>query len=292
MRLDTLDPAGWVIEDTLGGRIYEVTAVYQPVAEPSRVTLVSGPLAEGGYRLAKGGAVSDTAGNRLQIVSDGVFSSTSKVDTLALRFVGFAPNADPETGVADIGSGMRPDIQFNKYVEPGRLGQLVTATVIRSDSTMPPHPQPEAQFATDDGTSWKIGFEPAITLSDTLVLEISGVEPPDTTYRAVFAFLDDGSTGSVTGVVETDIVAVVELFGSGPRRVFRVETDSTGSFSFPGMLRGSYRLRVFEDRDRSSSWTPGSLEPFNLPEPLHWHSEHIAIRKGWESAIDTVRFQQ
>lgn len=71
---------------------------------------------------------------------------------------------------------------------------------------------------------------------------------------------------------------------------YTVTADSSGTFIFPGLPAGTYRVRAFADEDRNGSWSPGSIVPYLPPEGVAWHTEPVRVRSRWETALpDTLR---
>jgi hypothetical protein len=290
--VDTLSPDEWVLQDTVTSANWRATALYQPVDQPGRIVLVSDPLPAGEYRLTEHGVVRDTASNPAEDLSSSpAFKSRDSEDTLAVRFVRFSPEREATNRVTELGAGMTPEVTLNQFVEDERLAALVSATLRPADTTAAKLETPAISFVTRDGTTWRIRFDPPVVEPDTIRIEVSGVAPADTTYAAEFIFLDDATTGSLTGVVVSDEPVVVELRSvDTPVPMKKTEADSSGHFAFRGLLKGRYILRAFADRNSDGAWTPGSIEPFRLSEPLIWQTENLEVRKGWESAVDTLRF--
>ncbi|MFV1979951.1 MAG: Ig-like domain-containing protein [Rhodothermia bacterium] len=284
VRLDTLAPVQWVLADTLTSREYPVSELYQPPGSPNRIILVTDSLQEGAFVVRRAGAVRDSAGNPAEVAGVGVFLASSRYDTLRTRFGGFAPASLETPATIDLGSGMHPEIRFNRFVDPSGLFDMVEAGDSEENTRA-------VEFQSADGTTWMLTFRPEAEPGDSITVEVSGVTPRDTIYSVTYAFLDGANTGSITGTLVDSVGGVIQIFSATPLRFeFERAADSTGGFQFGGLLKGNYRIRAFVDLDGDGLWTPGRFFPRRLPEPLVWREDPIEVRKGWESGVDTLRF--
>lgn len=283
IRLDALAPSEWGIVDTLTQGEYDVSEIYQPPDGPNRVVLVTEALPEGAYAISRAGTVRDTTGNMAAVIDSGNFEPSDRGDTLRIRFGGFGPAA-LQGQVIDLGAEMHPEIRFNRFIDPSVLALITGARDAEGN--------PRAvDLRTSTGTIWTVSFSPPAEPGDSITVSVEGLPPLDTVYAKTFAFLDAEQTGRITGVVEDVRPATVELISkTGPMPRLEVQTDSAGRFTFNRLLKGNYSLRAYIDLDHNERWTPGGLSPVQLPEPMVWNDELIEVRKGWESALDTLRF--
>ncbi len=92
--------------------------------------------------------------------------------------------------------------------------------------------------------------------------------------------------GEIELVVEEpsseDAVHYYELFDEENRRVHR------GNFHDTVLLEdlppGNYRVIVFEDKNQDERWNPGSVEPFEPPEPFFVQAE-IPVERGFTGQV-------
>jgi len=281
---DWQTPEQWMLADTLTARLFAVSQLYQPLGASNRIILVTDSLHDGEFEIQAAGVVRDSAGYAADVAGVGSFSSSSRRDTLRIRFDGFgSPDLDARSTI-DLGSGIRAEIRFNRFVDELRLGEMVSARDSKGNVRA-------AEFLSADGTTWTLTFRPKAAPGDSITVEVSGVTPPDTVYSAVFAYLGTADTGSISGAFNDSADVVVQISATAaPRVKYETASDFTGAFRFGGLLKGNYRLRAFEDLNGDGRWTPGRLEPRRLPEPLLWYENFVEVRKGWESEVDTLRF--
>lgn len=68
--------------------------------------------------------------------------------------------------------------------------------------------------------------------------------------------------------------------GGGPNVLYRLEDASAYSFEF--LPAGKYSLRYLVDEDLNGYFTPGSLNPYRLPEKIVSDPVPMEIRANWE----------
>jgi len=110
---------------------------------------------------------------------------------------------------------------------------------------------------------------------------------PDSTYTRRYVLPTADALGSISGHVagqEEYSVHIEAHPGSGPP--FVSEADADGTFTVRRLPPGSYRLRLFVDRNGNGRWDGGSLAPYMPPEPLQWLSAPVSVRARWEHEIE------
>lgn len=54
------------------------------------------------------------------------------------------------------------------------------------------------------------------------------------------------------------------------------------SFSYPHLAPGSYQIKLIKDDDGNGYLSPGSLDPYFLPEEVNSDNENMAVRAKWD----------
>jgi hypothetical protein len=133
-------------------------------------------------------------------------------------------------------------------------------------------------------------------VGDSLNLKSVWGYSPDTTLSIPFQFSSSDLFGSIDGqAIDTlsgdqDSILKISVFK------FSDETQPVyikgTSFNFPLILPGAFRIQVFKDYDNNGHWTPGSLFPYRLPEPISKPVELPKLRAGWiiEKTIVKISF--
>lgn len=74
----------------------------------------------------------------------------------------------------------------------------------------------------------------------------------------------------------------LELIGAGDKVVQKVLLTADQKTILEHLKPGSYKLRIFEDTNRNSSWDTGNLIEKKQPEKIHYYKEPIVIRSNWD----------
>ncbi len=116
-------------------------------------------------------------------------------------------------------------------------------------------------------------------------LNISGkrMGTDDTTYTYMIRWPDSEKFGTLEGVLKMPSTykgAIVMHLGKEKAPPVRTIYDTT--YNFSGLKAGKYKVEVILDTDSNRVWTPGSLNPYRLPEQIYLHAGEIAIRANWE----------
>ena len=282
--LDTLDPAVWAVRDTVSGDVRRASGLYLNPADNRRVVLLADSLSVSTYRVEQFGAVRDSTGN--QAIKDAPpFDVAARADTMQLRFGRFDPAPDVEPIPLTIRDA--PGFQLSQYVEREVLASIVSVVDSAGESlTFDP--------VTDDGVTWRLHLIPPIRAGETVVVRIDPeAVAADTLIAARFRRLSPGETGSLAGYVTSDDLVVVEVY-SEDGRTSRLQTahQTRGDYKVDDLEVGNYRLRLISDRDGDAMWDWGQLEPYERPERLIWYPDSARVRAGWETVLDTLRFDE
>ena len=70
-----------------------------------------------------------------------------------------------------------------------------------------------------------------------------------------------------------------------------IRTFFDTTFQFTMLPPGKYRFRITLDEDGNRAWTPGSLNPYRLPEKIYVHGAPVDIRANWEFEDHLVEVQ-
>ena len=282
--LDTLDPAVWAVRDTVSDEMTRASGLYLSPADNRRVVLLTDSLRVSTYRVEQFGAVRDSTGNQAVKYAP-PFEVAARADTMQLRFGRF----DPLASIEPIPLTIRdtPGFQLSQYVELQVLASIVSVV---DTAGVPLTFDP----VTDDGVTWRLHLEPPIQPGETVVVRIDAeAVAADTLIAARFRRLSPGETGSLTGHVTSDDPVVVEVYSEDGRTLKLQAVHRTrGDYKIDDLEVGNYRLRLISDRDGDAVWDWGQLEPYERPERLMWYPDSARVRAGWETVLDTVRFDK
>jgi len=139
------------------------------------------------------------------------------------------------------------------------------------------------------------GFQGVISPANTpdpempYVLHIKGdvLGYEDTVFRYKLEWPDPAAYGIWSGVVTSD-----EYSGSYVLELFKddklVRTTYNSEFNYQFLAPGTYQVRVVLDEDSNRVWTPGSLDPYRLPEKKYLSPMQATVRANWSIEEDTI----
>ena len=283
VRLDSAAAGDWAVEDSLReGAAAVVTGVWlRP--DDAREVYVGVAAAPGGtrpaLRLVRAGAVRDSVGNAAAPFARG-FTPSAVPDTAQARFAAFLPTVPTAADSALVlRPGERPGVRFT--------------LPLTTDEA-------RARIAVRDPAGAALPYTLENTDAVTLRLLVEAprfsvaVAVGDTTRTRRFVQPGPDALGAVLGRVEgLDGTVVLEAIPDGPvvrgRPSFIARTGPDGTFSFPTLPPGPYRLRLFADRDGDGAWDGGTLAPYAPPEPLAWLRSTFRVRPRWDTDLGTLR---
>ncbi len=109
----------------------------------------------------------------------------------------------------------------------------------------------------------------------------------DTVFRYKLQWPDPAKYGMWSGVVTSEEYSgsyVLELFKDD--KLVRTTYDSVFHYQF--LEPGTYQIRVVLDEDSNQVWTPGSLDPYRLPEKKYLSPMQATVRANWSMEEDTL----
>ena len=272
VRLQSLSASEWSLADSSSGDAAKLVAIYQLPDSPTEILLLADePLSPTTYALSSTNTVTDSSGNATPLFTH-VTPSTSP-DTLSVRFEGFLPTSAPSDSVFLLRPDTLPGVRFNQPIDSLAFQQQVI--VSGPDGGL------EYALQTDNGVSYSLHLA-----SPPRTFRVE-VRMPDSTYTRRYALPAADALGSISGHVEgqgEDAVYIEAYPESGPP--FAAEADADGTFTVRRLPPGSYRLRLFVDRNGNGRWDGGSLAPYVPPEPLQWLSVPVSARARWEHEIE------
>ena len=290
IQLTSLDPEGWLLDDSLAARPVAIQAVYRFPDDPQQIYLLTDSLAVTPHTLRPPPTVTDSSDN--VVLPDTLrFTPSTNPDTLRLRFLGFVPDDNADGSIYVLPQAVLPGVRFNEPVDAARLAEIVAA----QDSS-----GQAVSFAatTPDGTTYRLGLSPTLQPGETVEVRVDGraLGGVDTVYTRVFQRISDRDLGSLSGLVaadETSGTLIVELYATddaaAPRPFATTQPDATGAFSFPDLREGAYQFRAFVDRNGNRRWDGGQILPYRPAEPVVWTTEALTARPRWDNALpDTL----
>ncbi len=275
--LTSLSTADWSMVDSASGEAARISSVYQRPGQPSEVLFqTDAALPPNTYSFFVSNAVADSIGNAANFV--GAVRPSSSADTVSVRFENFLPRA----AHCDSVFSLRPDrfsgVQFNQPIDSLTFREWVV--------TIGPNGEIPYSYESRRGVSYNL-----VLNSPPRTFRVE-VRMPDSTYVRRYAIPAADALGSISGRVEGQHGASVLIearLESGEPFFGELQTDAT--FIVRQLPPGSYRLRLFVDRNGNGRWDGGSLAPYLPPEPLQWLTEPIQVRARWEHEVeDAVDF--
>ena len=114
----------------------------------------------------------------------------------------------------------------------------------------------------------------------------------DSTYVFNFESEDYSSHGNLTGVFErfSDnqfFIKTIPITKNINGKKSIVDLDS--SFYFLEMNEGIYQLMIFEDIDKSTKYSYGSLSPYKPSEWFMYYTDSIQVRNNWDLELDPIK---
>lgn len=89
-------------------------------------------------------------------------------------------------------------------------------------------------------------------------------------------------SGGATGPLVVELIPTQSSFPLERRRQ-RVPPGST--FVFSSLPQGTFRFRVFQDRNENGRWDGGQIRPFVAAEPIAWSQQTTDSRPRWTTAL-------
>ena len=274
VRLADVSPAGWSLADSASGRATAVRLYQAPEAPTEVVLLAETPLPATRHRLTyqprMPPALTDSAGRSPEAFTLSVVPP-ARPDTAGVRFLGFTPGEASDT-LTTLRPGRLPALRFS-----APPGPLLDGVRWRGEGV-----PPQVGLVTSDGVT----FRPDTVWAGAFSVSVSA---PDSVYTRRFRVPTDRETGAIVGRVQADAAVWVEARPTDAQgEDVRVRAAPDGSFSLSGLLPGTYRIRLWVDRDGDGQWSPGTLAPYRAPEPLVLPDDPVQVRARWETELDPI----
>lgn len=106
----------------------------------------------------------------------------------------------------------------------------------------------------------------------------------DTVYKFQWTLSDTESYGSISGSLKDSLElplqqVLLRVEHTDSRKVWYIKGNT---FSFPALPASELSVLAIEDMDGNGRWTPGSLQPYRMPERCYPVPNLPKIRAGWE----------
>ena len=119
-------------------------------------------------------------------------------------------------------------------------------------------------------------------------LEGSLLGEKDTIFRYKVSPWEPESYGSLSGsLLIKDYDGPFVVYFDGPQTFTLTDT----LFDYRFLSAGDYKLSLLLDEDGSGSWTPGSLQPYKLPERIVHLNSPLTIRANWTIEDQIIEFE-
>lgn len=267
------DAAAFALTDLEAQHPVTILAVY-PDEDPNQIVLQTAPMRRAEHRLdlARPVAVRDTADNP---ASPGqlTFLPAQEPDDEPARMLGFEPPGLDT--LRTLRPGEHAVVRFSRPPAAPAADERIRIHGIHGEPLA-------ATIASTDGVRFTVRPDSPHTFQVR-------VHQPDSVYVMWYRPLPQDSLGSVAGtIVGAPQGATVHLEAIAPDG-YRVQTVAAedGSFSFPALPTGTYRVRAFADTSDTGRWDGGLLAPYRPPAPLRV-LEDVRVRARWEVELDPI----
>jgi uncharacterized protein (DUF2141 family) len=268
---------GWlVLEDSLTGQRRPVRAFHGDAVSADLLLLAERPLPTTPHtvRMDAPGALADSSGNEVPPFRVSVTPSP-RADTLRARFAGFVP-AEPDS-VVTLQPDQQPGVRFTAPPPDSLLARL----------SAPGLSAPLDLLTTDGLTVYTSADTEPPSLPVRFRLRYAA---PDTTVERIFRTPTEDETGGIVGQVADSSGATIRIeavpdSGGDP---FVGVASADGRFEITRLPPGTYRLRLYADRNGNGRWDGGALAPYVPPEPLRLLADPVEVRARWETELDAA----
>lgn len=269
------DDSGIQVQDTLGGVYSEVLPLYLLPRDPFILIAQSfDPLPMEDYFTLQLDGFTDRAGNPARIVID-PFEGSSQPDTIRTRIIG--DNAEP---------GLFIDeplvIGYNKFIEDNDI--VDSLRVVEGDRMIEDWPHYEVDRHRlkifPDG-QWESGITYQFLVWNPDREQLRPYEP---------TIWQRNQLGAIEFVIDPDTLDNFEYFLTiydDDDGKIHMDTTFTETFEIDNLPPLSYTVIVFRDDNRTGRWNPGSVIPFQAPEP-YFVRKNIPVREGFTSELEII----
>jgi len=292
--LSSLNRSAFSISDTTQTRSVSIVDFFSPAQNPSRVMLIVEPRREDSlYRVAVTG-VKDLAGHLINpLASSKQFTPSAGADTTPPGLI-FATVMDSTTRVS---VGQRFQFDFDDALQRPSAEHAITLR--RKDSTDVP-----VSFAWNSPASFTVIPREALRedtpyfflLRFDSLRDGSGNHWKDSTRKITIRTIDPEQLSSIEGVLldpdsshVDNYVVVAENTAKKMKKVIRARAERGKKFLFPQLDPGEYRLKAFQDDDRSGVYFSGKPYPFIPAERFALYPDSIKVRARWP--VDGVKIK-
>lgn len=283
-----LDIGKFKILSTSTQKPLNISSVFHQDEDTKRIFLLTEQMNTGEEYEPTVSAVTDRAGNRLDIASSQCrFAASTIPDTLGPSITSILP-------------------------EDGEANVPLDARVILTFSEPPDHRSVETSFSLADSNGVALSgegdwmspnvysFGPASLLSGATRYQVKlpgekvrdrlgNVSAIDTVFISGFTTVDPDTLGSVSGTAEvedtsTPSAAVLTLWHLTDEGIsYQLSLPELGPFRFEGVLPGKYFLGGYLDLNGDGHLSLGQPNPFSSAEPLAVYPDTVRVRSRWET---------
>lgn len=262
------------IQDTLGADITEAFPLYVLPEDPLILIAQSlDPLPEDGYYSVQLNGFTDSAGNpaRLDIEP---FTGSSQPDTIRTRIIGdnAEPGLFPEEGLV---------IGYNKFIVDDDI--VDSLRVVEGDQMIEDWSQYEVdrhRLKVMPNGQWESGINYQFLVWNPDREQLRPYEP---------TIWQRNQLGTIEFIVDADSLSNSEYFLRlyDEERKVEIDTTFTETIEIDRLPPLNYTAIVFRDDDGTGRWNPGSVIPFQAPEP-YFVRKDIPVREGFTSELEIV----
>jgi hypothetical protein len=262
------------VKDTLGADFTEAFPLYLLPQDPLILIAQSlDPLPEDGYYTVQLNGFTDRAGNPARLDLE-PFTGSSQPDTIRTRIIG--DNAEP---------GLFPDeglvIGYNKFIVDDDI--VDSLRVVEGDQMIEDWPHYEVdrhRLRVMPNGQWESGINYQFLVWNPDREQLRPYEP---------TIWQRNQLGAIEFIVDADSLDNSEYFLTlyDEERKVEIDTTFTETIEIDRLPPLNYSAIVYRDDDETSRWNPGSVIPFQAPEP-YFVRKDIPVREGFTSELEIV----
>jgi len=258
-----------------------IISAYQNPADSAAVLMTTAIQRDGDTYIIRVDDISDRAGNRADSLTAEI-PAVTQIDTLGPR-ISWSQPADGSLSVnpeADLLIGFTEAVTLTDL--PRAIHLLDTSGMAVEGRWNYPRP---ACASFKPNSSLAGGNRYTMVCAGDSLRDSFGNASSDSSVSIGFRILDPQETGSVTGSVSqapADLKLVIESIGREP---FSSQAPilKDGSFQFPDIPAGDYRIWLYRDLNGNERPDAGRLDPFTFAEPFSGGLDSLRIRSRWET---------
>lgn len=261
----------FTVKDTLDNEITSAVPLYSPDNDPNVLFAQSEEaLSEEESHTLSADGITDAAGNRLRM-DFSPFLGSNEPDTTELRTI----SHNARNGLFP---GEALEITYSKFIDDDSV--VDSLVVIEGDQTRENWEAVEIErhiLRILPQDTWESGVQYQFRVWNPYEEEREQIDPD---------FWQKNELGSIEIELENsnpEIDKILRITDSD--RSIRIDSTFTGSVTIDDLPPLEYKVIVFEDVNGNEVWDPGSVDPYEKPEPYAIR-RRVPVREGFTSEVD------